>query len=53
MDKKFSCAMMYTEISKFTIIPPKKQVVKIRKTEADSVSDGSENHNCSKLKKIQ
>jgi len=32
--------MMNICISKFTIIPPKKQFVKIRKIEADSDSDG-------------
>jgi len=35
--------MMYTLLSKFAIIPPEKQVVKIRKTEAGSDSDGEEN----------
>ena len=35
-------------ISKFAIIPPKKQVVKIRKIEADSDSNGDKNHTCSR-----
>jgi len=39
-------------ISKFAIIPPKKQVVKLKKTEADSGSDGDENHTCLRLQKI-
>jgi len=39
---------MNTFISKFAIIPPKKQVVKIRKIEADSDSNGDENHSCSR-----
>ena len=43
--------MMYTLISEFAIILLKKQVVKIRKTEADSDSDGGENHTCSRLQK--
>jgi len=30
-------------ISTFVIIPPKKEIVKIRKTEADSDIDGGEN----------
>jgi len=33
---------MYTLISKFAIIPTKKQVVKIRKAEADTDSGGCE-----------
>ena len=44
---------MYTLISKFAIIPPKKQVVKIRKIDADSDSDGGENHTCTRLQTIQ
>jgi len=43
--------MMYTLISKFAIIPSKKQIVKIRKIEADSDSDRDENNTCSKLQK--
>jgi len=43
--------MMNTFISKFAIIPQKKQVVKIRKIEADSDSDCDENHTCSRLQK--
>ena len=38
---------------KFAIIPPKKQVAKIRKTEADPDSDEDENHTCSRLQKFQ
>ena len=38
--------MMYTLISKFAIIPPKTQFVKIRKIEADSDSDRGKNHTC-------
>jgi len=38
-------------ISKFVIIPPKKQFVKIRQIEADSDSDGDEKHTCSRLQK--
>jgi len=45
--------MMNTFISKFAIIPQNKQVVKIRKIEADSDSDCDENHTCSRLQKIQ
>ena len=37
---------MYKLISNFAVIPPEKQVVKIRKTEADSDSDEGENHTC-------
>ena len=40
---------MCTLISKFAIITPKNQVVKIRKTEADPDSDAGENHTCSRL----
>jgi len=40
---------MYTIISIFAIIPPKKEVVKIRKTKSDSDSDGGENHTCTRL----
>ena len=46
-------AMMNTFVSKFAIIPPKKQDVKIRKIEANSDSDGDENHTCLRLQKIQ
>ena len=45
-DNKFSRAMMYTLISTFAIISPKKQVVKRRKIKTDSGSDGGENHAC-------
>jgi len=40
-------------ISKFAIIPPNKQVVKIKKidTDSDSETDGDENHTCSILQK--
>jgi len=38
-------------ISKFVNIPLKKQFVKIRKIEADSDSEGDENHTCSRLQK--
>jgi len=48
---EFSRAMINTFISKFAIIPQKKQVVKIRQIEADSDSDCDENHNCSRLQK--
>ena len=34
---------------KIAIIPPKKQVVKKGKIEADSDSDGDENHTCLRL----
>ena len=44
---------MNTFISKFAIIPQKKQVVKIRKIEADSDSDCDETHTCSRLQKFQ
>jgi len=44
---------MYTLISKVAIIPPKKQVFKIRKIEADTDSDGGENYTCTGLHKIQ
>ena len=50
---EFARAMMNTFISKFAIIPQKKQVVKIRKIEADSDSDCDENHTCSRLQKFQ
>jgi len=43
---------MYTFISKFVIITSKEQVIKIRKTEADSNSDGGENHTCSSSKNL-
>jgi len=36
--------MMYIFILTFVIIPPKKQVIKIRKIEAGSDSDGGETH---------
>jgi len=42
---------IYISISKFAIIPPKKQVDKIRKIEANSDSDGAENHTCPRLQK--
>jgi len=45
----FHVQLWYTLISKFAISPPKKQVVNTRKTEADSDSDGGENHTCSRL----
>jgi len=51
-ENKFSLAMMNTLISKFAIILPKKTVVEIRKTKADSDSDGDENDACSTLQKI-
>jgi len=41
--------MMNAFISKFAIILPKKQVVKTRKIEANSDSDGDENHTCKKI----
>jgi len=44
---------MYTFLSKFAIIPLKKQIVKIRKIETDSDSDGDENHTFSKLQNFQ
>ena len=37
---------------KLATIPSKKLIVKIRKIEADSDSDGKENHTCSSLQKI-
>jgi len=43
---------MNSLILKFAIIPSKKQVVKIKKIEADSGSDGDENHTCSRLQKM-
>jgi len=43
---------MKTFISKFAIIPPKKQVVKIRKSESDPDSTGDENYICSRLQQI-
>jgi len=48
---EFSRSMMNTFISKLAIIPPKKQVVKIRKIEANADSDGDENHTCPRLQK--
>ena len=44
--------MMYTFISQFAIIPPKKQVVKLRKIDADSDCDGGENYTCTRLQTI-
>ena len=46
----FTRAMMNICISKFAIITPKKQLVKIRKIEADADSDG-EKHTCSRQQK--
>jgi len=46
---EFSRAVLNTVISKFAIVPPKKQVVKTRKIVTDSASDGDENHTCSIL----
>jgi len=43
---------MYTLISKFAIIPPKKQVAKIRTIEADPDSDEGESHTCTKVQNI-
>jgi len=43
---------MKTFISKFAIIPLKKQVVKIRKIESEPDSTGDENHICSRLQQI-
>jgi len=40
-------------VSKFAIIPPKKQVVKIKQIDADSDSDGDVNHTCPRLQKYQ
>ena len=42
---------MDTFISKFAVIPPKKQVVEIRKIETVYDSNGDENHTCSRLQK--
>ena len=42
--------MVYTLISKFAIIPQKKQFVK-RKIEADHDSDGAENHTFTRPRK--
>ena len=47
----FRCNGEFIIISKFAIIPPKKQVVKM-KIEADS-DDGDGNHTCSRLQKFQ
>jgi len=47
----FRCNSLF--ISKFAIIPIKKQVVKIRKIEAEFDSDSDENHTCSRLQKFQ
>ena len=51
----YTCDDVYisTLIPKFAIIHPKKHVVKIRKTEADSDGDGGENHTCSRLQQVQ
>jgi len=49
----FSGAMVNLFISKFAIIPLKKQVVKMKKIEADSDSDGDGNHTCSRLQTFQ
>ena len=43
--------MMFTFISKFVIISPKKQIVKKRKIEADPDSDGGKNQDCTRLQK--
>ena len=45
----FTCNDEYICISKFGIIPPKKQFVKLRKIEADSDSDCDEKHTCSNI----
>jgi len=45
--------MVNSFISKFAIIPSKKQVVKIKKIGADSDIDGDGNHTCSRLQKFQ
>jgi len=45
--------MVNSFISKFATILPKKQVVKIKKIEADSDSDGDGNHTCSRVQKFQ
>jgi len=47
--REFAGAMVNSFISKFAIIPPKKQVVKIKKIAADSDIDGDGNHTCSRL----
>jgi len=44
---------MYTFNSKFAVIRPKKQVVKIRKIEADPDSDGGDNHAFTRLQTFQ
>jgi len=49
----FSRAIMYVLRSTFAIILLKKQIVKIRKSKADSDSDGGENNIRSRLQKIQ
>jgi len=49
--REFSGAMVNSFVSKFAIIPLKKQVVKIKKIEADSDIDGDGNHTCSRLQK--
>jgi len=46
---EFSRALMHTLISKVATFPQKKKLVKMRKLEADSDSDGEENHACSRL----
>jgi len=50
---EFSGAMVNSFISKFAIIPLQKQVVKIKKIEADSDIDGDGNHTCSRLQTFQ
>jgi len=44
--------MMYTFILTFVIILPKKQVIKIRKIEAGSDSDGGKTHTYLKLQNL-
>jgi len=41
--------MIYTFISKFATIPSKKQIVKIRKIEADPDSDGEKNNTLAEI----
>ena len=53
MLREFLGAIVNSFISKFAIIPPKKQVVKIKKIEADSDIDGDGNHTCSRLQNFQ
>jgi len=45
--------MVNSFISKFANIPAKKQVVKMKKIEADSDSDGYGNYTCSRLQNFQ